>query len=97
MAVFKEIKGIKDNHEIKLFALSTCPWCKKTKKLLDSLQIQYYYIDLDMAGGAEKEEARKEMRKFNPKGSVPTIVVDGGVEVIVGYKEEKIRRALEDE
>jgi len=30
---------------IMLYALSTCPWCRKTKQLLSDLGVDYYYVD----------------------------------------------------
>ncbi|MFW5933037.1 MAG: glutaredoxin [Candidatus Hadarchaeota archaeon] len=82
---------------MKLFAISTCPWCKKTKELLESLDLEYRYVDLDKKAGDKKEEVKEKMKEYNPKGNVPTVVVDEGDEVVVGYKEEKIRGILEDE
>ena len=32
--------------KIFLFALSTCVWCKKTKKLLDQFGVKYDYADV---------------------------------------------------
>ena len=96
MGLFEKVKGEKDEHEIKLFTLSTCSWCKKTKKLLKSLDLEYHYCDLDQLE-EEREKAREKMKEFNSKGNVPTIVIDDGEEVIVGYKEDKIKEALEIE
>ncbi|MCJ7714049.1 glutaredoxin family protein, partial [Candidatus Bathyarchaeota archaeon] len=33
--------------DVKLYALSTCGWCKKTKGLLNDLHAQYSYVDVD--------------------------------------------------
>lgn len=35
----------------------------------------------------------KELRQINPKGSLPTIQI--GDQVVVGFKEEEIKEALE--
>ncbi len=77
----------------KLYALSTCAWCRKTKRLLDELGVDYESIDVDLLDGEEKEKAREEVAKANPRRSYPTIVCDGG-EVIIGFNEEKIRTVL---
>ena len=42
--------------DIKIYALSTCPWCKKTKDLLDSLGIEYSFEDVDLLTGEEREK-----------------------------------------
>lgn len=80
--------------DIKLFALSTCPWCRKTKKLLEDLGVEYYFTDVDLLTGEERNETMKMVRKWNPAGSFPTLVIDEN-HCIVGFKEEEIREALE--
>ena len=79
-------------HEIMLFALSTCVWCKKTKRLLNDLGMSYEFIDVDQLSGQDKAEVMEVMRRHNPRGTFPTIVIDG--ECIVGYKEGQIKEAL---
>jgi glutaredoxin-like protein NrdH len=76
-----------------LYALSTCPWCKKTKKLLEDLGVEYEFADVDLLTGDEKDEAVKVIRKWNPRSSFPTLVVDDSL-CIVGFEEDKIRKAL---
>ncbi len=80
--------------KIVLFALSTCPACKKTKKLLGEMGVEAVIVDLDTIDRESREKLLKEMRKYNPKETFPTLVVDGGRRVVVGYGEEEIRGAL---
>jgi glutaredoxin-like protein NrdH len=79
--------------EIKLFALSTCPWCKKTKKLFDELGVEYSFVDVDLLAGNERTEAMNTVRKWNPAGSFPTIVLNNA-KCIVGFREDELREAL---
>ena len=79
-------------HSIMLYTLSTCIWCKKTKKLLDDLGVSYDFIDIDGLSGGDKVEVMSELRKFNPRCTYPTMVIDGG-NCIVGFKEDQIREA----
>ncbi len=88
----KHVPG-KSKGKIMLYALSTCGWCKKTKKLFDSLGIEYHYIDVDLVEGEEKESVRKEIMRWNPRGSFPTIVVNDQI-CIVGYDEKKINEVI---
>ena len=37
----------KNAGDVKLYALSTCPWCKKIKTLLNELGVEYYFVDVD--------------------------------------------------
>lgn len=80
---YKKIDG-QYKGDIKMFALSTCGWCKKTKAFLKDHDIAFSYVDVDLLPEDEQEEALKEQRKYNPAGSFPTIVVDSN-DVIVGY------------
>lgn len=80
--------------KIVLFALSTCPACKKTKKLLEELGVEAVIVDLDTVDRESREKLLNEMRKYNPRESFPTLVIDGGQKVIVGYGEDEIREAL---
>ena len=88
----KHVAG-KDKGKIMLYALSTCGWCRKTKKLLNTLGIEYQYVDVDLLEDKEKENARKEVMHWNPRGSFPTVVVNDSV-CIVGYDEKKLKEAI---
>ena len=85
----KKVAG-KKKDDIFLFTLSTCVWCKKTKKLLKELGLEYSYIDLDMMEHEIEDEVVKEFDHWNPKQSFPTIVVNNKM-CIVGYEEDKIK------
>lgn len=85
-----EGKGGKD---ILLYTLSTCVWCKKTKKWLGKKRLAYRFVDVDLEEPEDKEALLEEMRRFNPKSSFPTLVIDGG-ETIVGFKPDKFKELL---
>jgi glutaredoxin-like protein NrdH len=87
------VKGEKKGH-VMLYALSTCVWCKRTKKFLNDLGVEYYYIDADLLQGEEKKEIIKEIRQWNPRCSFPTLVIDDKT-CIVGYDESKIKEVLQ--
>ena len=80
-------------HNVMLFTLSTCVWCKKTKRLLDDLGVSYDFIDVDELSGQDKAEVVEELERFNPRCTFPTMVVDNK-ECIVGFKENQIKEAL---
>jgi glutaredoxin-like protein NrdH len=89
MLAFTKVDGTRDIGDIRIFALSTCGWCKKTKAFFTSRDIRYSYIDVDLLGPEEMAQAKEAQRKFNPRGSFPTIVFDE-LETVVGYDEEKL-------
>jgi glutaredoxin-like protein NrdH len=78
---------------VMLYALSTCVWCNKTKKLLSDLGVEYSYIYVDLLKGVERKRTLEEVRRHNPNVSFPTTVIDGE-RCIVGYKEREIKEAL---
>lgn len=92
---FSHVDGMNKGN-ITLYALSTCVWCKKTKKLLTELGIAYDYVFVDLLDNIEREEAKKEVEKWNPRGSFPTIVVDN-TRSIVGYDIQKMKELLDNE
>lgn len=85
----KHIEGTNKGRVV-LYALSTCQWCMKTKALLDQLNIEYSYIDVDLADEKDQDEIVEEIKKYNPASSFPTLVVDNNY-TIVGFDEKKIR------
>ena len=93
MVTSNKVTGVKPReHSVMLYALSTCVWCKKAKRLLSELDVSYEFINVDELSGQDKSEVIEELEKHNPRRTFPTIVIDG--ECIVGYKENMIKEAL---
>ncbi|TCL69330.1 glutaredoxin [Hydrogenispora ethanolica] len=76
-----------------LFTLSTCIWCRKTKQLLQELEIAFDFVELDRLEGTEREEALAELEKWNADRSFPTMVIEGA-RSIIGFQEAEIREAV---
>ncbi len=89
---FTAVEGA-DKGKIVLYTLSTCGWCRMAKDFLKDLGVAYQYVDVDLLEAAEKEIARKEIRKWNPKGSYPTIIIDERT-CISGFDETEIREKI---
>jgi glutaredoxin len=81
-------------HKVKAYTLSTCGWCRKTKALLNALEVEYEYIDVDTLSGEDLARIRQEVARYNPLVTFPTLVIDEGEEVIIGFKEDEITRCL---
>lgn len=88
----EHVPGRKAGH-VMLYALSTCPWCKKTKKLLSDLGVEYDYVDVDLLDDNERENVVETVKKWNPACSYPTLVLNNKT-CIVGFKEDELRKAL---
>jgi glutaredoxin-like protein NrdH len=78
---------------ITLYALSTCIWCRKTRRLLDSLDVNYTLIEMDLLSPQEQQEAANEVRRWNPSCNYPVLVLHAE-QAILGYREDEIRKEL---
>ncbi len=78
---------------IKLYTLSTCSHCNRTKRFFRENNIEVEFTDVDLLTGEERERVMDEVRKLNPDCSFPTICI--GDEVVVGFNEEKLKKALD--
>jgi glutaredoxin-like protein NrdH len=78
--------------KIRLFTLSTCSHCIRTKKFFKDAGIEVEFTDVDLLTSEEREKVMDEVRKVNPDCSFPTICI--GDTVVVGFNEERIKKAL---
>jgi glutaredoxin-like protein NrdH len=76
----------------KVYALSTCPYCKRTKRFLEDHKIAYDCTDVDLLEDAKQDEVLEEIEKLTGKRVFPVVVI--GKEIIVGHDEDKLRKAL---
>jgi glutaredoxin len=83
----------KNKGHVVLYALSTCPWCRKTKKLLEDLGVEYYFGDVDLMSDAEQKEAMLVVQKWNPNPAFPTMIIDNK-RSIAGFRENEIRETF---
>jgi glutaredoxin-like protein NrdH len=80
--------------KIKLYTLSTCSHCLRTKRFFKDAGIEAEVTDVDLLAGEERQQVMDEVRKLNPDCTFPTICI--GDKVVVGFNEERIRKALEE-
>ena len=80
--------------QIKLYTLSTCSHCNRTKKFFRDAGIEFIFTDVDLLVGDERQKIMDEVRKLNPECTFPTICI--GERVVVGFNEERIRKALKE-
>jgi glutaredoxin-like protein NrdH len=92
MKSFTHVDG-KDCGKVVFYGLSTCVWCKRTRRLLDDLGVAYDYVYVDLLAGEEQEQAMAEVRRWNPNESFPTLVFNES-NCILGFDENAIRRAV---
>jgi glutaredoxin-like protein NrdH len=91
---FSKVQGVKKQHKVVLYALSTCVWCKMTKQYLKDNEIEYEYIDVDLCQEEDKQKIREHIQSKGGPLSYPTTIVDGKV-VITGFRKDLLKEALE--
>ena len=77
---------------VRLFALSTCPYCRMTREYLDENDVEYELTEVDHLDGEEKQAAVAEVKELSGGTSFPVVVIDD--EVIVGFNKRAIKEHL---
>jgi glutaredoxin-like protein NrdH len=77
---------------VRLYTLSTCVWCKRTKEFLNENEVEYEYVDVDLCTDEEREEIRQNILSLGGRLTFPAIIIDG--RLINGFHEDKIKEAL---
>ena len=78
--------------KVRLYTLSTCPWCRKTKKWFKDKGVPFEFVDYDLASEQEQEKIGQEMMKHTGHISFPFVDIDGNV--VIGYNPEKYEQLL---
>ncbi len=79
--------------QVRLFALSTCPYCRMTKRFLDDASVQYEMLEVDKLEDEAKNSAIAEVKEISGGASFPVVVI--GEEVIVGFNKKRIKELLQ--
>lgn len=89
-----KVPGENNNHKVLMYAISTCGWCQRAKRLLRDHNIEYEYVDVDLCSDEDREEIMNDILGRGGHLSYPTIIVDDRM-LINGLQEDRIREALE--
>lgn len=89
-----KVQGKNNKHKVLLYAISTCAWCKMTKKFLKENDVEYEYVDVDLTSDEDHEKIREEIVSRGGEPTYPTLIVDGKT-VINGFRKDKIKEALD--
>jgi mycoredoxin len=73
--------------KVLLYATDWCPYCEKTRTLLQQRQISYQEVNIERSA-----EAQAQYQRLAGKG-VPVLLIAG--EVVRGYNEQRISAALD--
>ena len=75
-----------------IYTMSTCPWCRKTKKFFTDNKIPFEYTDYDLATDEEQKKIMDTMLKKGSDGIFPFVII--GKDVVIGYHPEKYSELL---
>lgn len=89
-----KVQGKNNKHKVRMYALSTCIWCKRTKQLLNDNDVEYEYVDVDLADKEDYDKIRKEILNKGGSLAFPILIIDDN-RLINGYRVEEIKEALE--
>jgi len=74
---------------VKVFALSTCPYCRMSRTYLDENGVTYDVVEVDKLEGQERTDTIDEVKRLSGGTSFPVIVVDD--QVIVGFNKPRLK------
>jgi len=94
MEAVGSVPGTSDRHRVRFFGLSTCVWCRRTRRLLEANAVPFEFSYVDLLDGDRKQEALDELGRWNARLSYPTLIIDEKT-CIVGYKPDQIKEALD--
>jgi glutaredoxin-like protein NrdH len=89
-----DVAGSRSDHEIIIYALSTCGFCKRALSYLDGKGVSYRYVYMDQIPLETKNTAKKELKeRFKADVAFPFAVIDGEKH-LVGFIEPDWAKTL---
>ena len=77
--------------KVSMYTLSTCPWCRKTKKYFSERNIPFEYTDYDLADPATQDRIMREIDKEGVNG-FPFVRI--GDQTVEGYQPNRYAELL---
>lgn len=78
--------------EVYVYALSTCPWCRKTRQWFMDNRVDFDFVDVDTLPDDEQDAAADKAYELSGGRRFPVVVING--DVIVGYNPDKFLEHL---
>ncbi|MHA1358656.1 MAG: glutaredoxin family protein [Candidatus Helarchaeota archaeon] len=70
------VSGKRSKHDVMLYTISTCIWCKRLKNKLNANEIAYKYIDIDFIPHMQRKVLKTQLRQHKARLSFPMMFVD---------------------
>ena len=77
--------------KVSMYTLSTCPWCRKTKKFFTEHNIPFEFTDYDLADEATQDQIMEELDAAGASG-FPFVRI--GNQIVVGYQPDVYARLM---
>jgi len=77
--------------KVSMYTLSTCPWCRKTKKFFTERNIPFDYIDYDLADGETQKRIINDMERHGAS-AFPYVMIEN--DIVEGYSPDKYTKLL---
>jgi len=84
----RELANARELVDITVYYTSWCPACRKARGYLSERGIRFTEHDVE-----KDSRASSRQKLLNPRGSIPTIDIEG--QVLVGFNPSKIERAID--
>jgi glutaredoxin len=86
--------GAVDGHNVTVYALSTCGFCKACLKFLNEKDVKFKYVYFDLLDKEVKDKLRDALKeKYNERIMFPFVVIDYN-DVIVVFKQSALEEKL---
>jgi glutaredoxin-like protein NrdH len=88
-----KVSGENDKHNVLMYAISTCGWCKRAKRMLNDMNVEFEYIDIDLCSQEDKEKIRMDISRRGRRLLYPTIIINDEI-LLTNPTEKELREAL---
>jgi glutaredoxin-like protein NrdH len=88
-----KVPGGNNKHKVLMYAISTCGWCKRAKRILNDMDVEYEYIDIDLCSNEDKEKIREDITRRGGRLLYPTIIINNEI-LLTNPTEKDVREAL---
>lgn len=88
---FTSEEGSRNFGEIRVYALSTCAFCKKALKFLRENSIRFMYIYVDDMAPDDKQALKDKLKEIYKKDvGFPFMVINDN-QVVIGFREDEYK------
>jgi glutaredoxin len=78
--------------KVTLYALSTCPWCRKAKQYFTKNKVPFRYVEYDLEPEDTQEEIMDTINELGGTGEFPFVTIGRGT--VSGYDPDEYARLL---